>query len=221
MPGNFSIWPPALLSLLGFLSVAIVILLLVKKTAPSIPSWLIGILTFFQSFFGAVNFLYPHLKEELALLPVIEFLLIFSITCFLLLQKVRSGKNNTVLLMGITAFISSGATMLLMARQPEQMEWLMQVLSGLVIIMCCLYLFIRQTPDPSASIVRWPFLWIALGSLSFWGMKATIAFTLLCFPGYISGTDEKNMLLLFFLIIQTVFFLLALLLAKNKSAENN
>ena len=185
------------------------------------PSWLMAVLTFLQTFFGAINFQYPQVKEELDLLPVFEFLLIFSFTCLLLLQKVRSGKNNTVFLMGITAFISSGATMLLMARQPEHMEWLMQVVSGLIIIMCCLYLFIRQTPDPSNSIFRWPFLWIALGSLSYWGMKATIAFTLLSFPGYISGTEEKNILLLFFLIIQTVFFLLALLLAKNKSAENN
>lgn len=220
MPGMFSIWPPALLSLLGFLSVAILVLLLVKKSFPAFPFWIMGLLTVFQALFGCAGYFYPRLRLDLPFFSALEFLFLFPLTCLLLLHRVRSGKNNNLLLMGFTAFISSAATILVTSAEPVKMEWIIQVVAGLLVVMCCLYLFIKQTPDPRVSVFRWPYLWIALGALSYWGMKTTVSFTLLCFPESMSGAAEKELLLLLFLVIQTAFYLLSLLFSNERSAES-
>lgn len=220
MPGMFSIWPPALLSLLGFLSVAILVLLLVKKSFPALPSWIIGLLTVFQAFFGSTGYFYPQIRTDLPFFSALELVFLFPLTCLLLLHRVRSGKNNILLLMGLTAFVSSSATILMISPEPVKMEWIIQVLAGLIVVMSCLYLFIKQSPDPRVSVFRWPYLWIALGALSYWGMKTTVTFTLLCFPESMSGAAEKELLLLFFMVIQTAFYLLSLLFSNERSAES-
>lgn len=217
MPGTNAILPPALLSLLGFLSIAIIILLIIKNTRQSIPAWNLGILVVLQSVFGSLDFLYPSLRIEFPVLAGIEFVTLLIFTASLLLTKSRAGKNNNILIIGFTAFASSGVTLLLSHPEIEKNTYLLQVLSGVVIAMTCIYVFIRQHPDPKVSVFRWPFLWITLGSLSFWGMRGAIAFTYSAYPGLLPEVADTRILSFFFLLVQTLFYLLAIAFAKDES----
>lgn len=220
MPGTNAILSPALLSLLGFLSIAIILLLIIKNTRTTIPSWNMGVLVVLQTTFGTIDFLYPTLFFELPLLKGIEFVLLLIFTALLLLSKAREGKNNTLLIIGFSAFSSSGVTLLLSNPEIQRNASYLQVLSGLVIVMTCLYVFIRQNPDPKLSVIRWPFLWITLGSLSFWGMRGATAFTSLAYPGLLPEAKDTSTLTLFFLVIQTLFYLFAIIFSKTADKES-
>ena len=174
-----------------------------------------GILVVLQSSFGTIDFLYPHLFFDLPVLKGLEFMTLLVFTALLLLSKARQGKNNTLLIVGFTAFSSSGVTLLLTNPEVQRNASLLEVLSGLVISMACLYVIVRQHPDPKLPVIRWPYLWITLGSLSFWGMRGANAFTTLAYPGLLQEANDTKLLSLFFLLIQTLFYLFSIVFAKT------